>query len=375
MDDLRDTESRTSSHKWLIFLALAAVAVAVGVLDLYSHPLLDVEILYFIPITVTAWQLGRAWAWAIVALDVIPTYLDLMSLVAAGALPYGIAVIDIVVRIVVYAFVAEMVYRLVRARRELNTATERLNQAYQERETDIRAASALQRALFDQPIPSVPGFDVAGRLVYARVLGGDFWEAVRLNDCLHLAVADVAGKSIPAALFTTLLEHLLDEARAFSRDPSMIVSYVNSQLMNRLPESMFVTLFYGSLDIEQRLLTYVVAGHEPPLLYRRDDESVIELGVNIMVMGLRGYDEHPESHTAALEPGDILLVYSDGLIEAKKPSGERLNTDFLKQMIPGMRDLSADEIVEEIIREVEQTTESAHRDDMTLVCVKALPPD
>lgn len=349
--------------KVFVFLALVLAAAAIGVVDLLTPERVDLEILYFIPITIAAWVLGREWAYAIAAVDVFPAYVELSALAAVGEIPIWLVAMDIVVLLLVYGFVAELVYRLVRSRRELS-------QSYQLREFDLRAASALQAAVLENPIPEVPGYRIAARLRLPLSIGGDFWEVICRQNHLHMVMGDVTGKGIQASLFTTLLKHLLDESRDLFTDPRDIAVYVNEQLRKRLPEGMFVSLFYGCLNLGSGELVYVNAGQEPPLLHRRDSDDFEELPSSAIVMGIQDYPEPPKRLTADLHAGDILVSYTDGVTDARLPSGERLGMDFLRRMVRELKDSSADEIVDGILERISAETEDSTPDDRAILCLK-----
>ena len=359
--------------KWLFFLVILATAALIGWVDYYTGPTLTITVLYFIPIAIAAWRLGRSWALGVVAANIIPAYLDQAALAHEGEYSFVIAFINILAPTIAYVFIVELVSRVVRSQTALANTADRLRKVYDEVEDDVTAASLLQAAVLREPVPSIGGLDLAMKLVYARTIGGDFLEAIRVGDDLHLVIADVAGKSVQAALFTTLLKHLLGEARDISTQPDDVIRYVNSQLEKRLPEEVFLSLLYITLSVRNKELRYVNAGHEPALLYRKSSGAIEELGTSVTVMGLIEYPETIQPGKAKLASGDILLLYTDGITDAKKISGERVGADFLKQAILELRKQTADEIVEGIMQRVQAKTVPVLRDDMTLACVKVLP--
>lgn len=371
-DRYTDAKPVRPRFSWPLFLLLVLATGAIGVIDFYTGPTLNIEFFYFVPISLAAWILGRGGAWTLVAIDIIPTYLDHLGRVQSGEHSFPIAIANVVVRVLVYAFVAELVSRLVLVQRQLRQTGNELRQVYDSLQQDVAAASLLQGAVLEHPLPAVPRLDIAARMIYARALGGDFWEAVGLDDGLHFAVADVAGKGIPAALFTTLLKHLLEEARRISHDPGHVLHFVNSQLHRRLPESVFITMFYGYINSAADRLTYASAGHDPAILRRARNHELTELYPTAMVMGLQEYENVPESVCLDLSPCDAILVYTDGLTDARTSTGERLGEEFpFSTMLTAPRG-SAQDILDYVLNKWEESTLRPRPDDVTLICVKTL---
>jgi sigma-B regulation protein RsbU (phosphoserine phosphatase) len=187
-----------------------------------------------------------------------------------------------------------------------------------------------------------------------------------------LAIADVSGKGIPAALIMagfrmSLLAEVRNEfaIRAVMRK-------VNSLLHESTDRDKFVTAFYGVLDFKNRVLIFSNAGHNPPILLRADGryEYLEEGGVAFGVLPDARYEERP----LAVRPGDLLVMYTDGITETESPSGEQFGTRKLEQVMGTLGQRSASEIVQGIMAEVTRWAgERGVSDDLTLIVVKALP--
>jgi serine phosphatase RsbU (regulator of sigma subunit) len=208
-------------------------------------------------------------------------------------------------------------------------------------ERELELAREVQQSLLPRVFPQIPSYTFAARSEPARQVGGDFYDAFRLDEHrFGIAIADVSDKGMPAALFMALTRSLLlAEARRAS-SPRAALNQVNRLLFELGDPNMFVTVFYGVVDTETRTLTYVRAGHEAPLLVRGG--NVQTLPGKGSFLGLLGLEELPLSEEQiALAPGDRLVLFTDGLIDALSPDDEPFGYDRLEQLVASHADLSA----------------------------------
>jgi sigma-B regulation protein RsbU (phosphoserine phosphatase) len=244
---------------------------------------------------------------------------------------------------------------------------------------ELRIAAEIQTSFLPEVIPQLPGFDIAARSVMAREVGGDFFdviplEVVRLSqDRLGLFIADVAGKGIPAALFMALSRIVVRvNATWHQQEPAEAIRDANAIITADSKAGMFVTLFYGILDAFSRSLTYVNAGHNPPLICRGADGSFAELPATGMAIGAV-QDAAYGSGTAVLGPGDVLVLYTDGVTEAENEAQEMFGEERLREVIAGASGRTAVEIVAAILGSVQAFSGAAPQsDDITLMVVRAL---
>ena len=240
-------------------------------------------------------------------------------------------------------------------------------------EKELAIAREIQASFLPKRAPEVPGFDLAGATQPHDEVGGDYFDFIRVSDSrLGIAIADVSGKGIPAALIMagfrmSLLAEIRNEftMRAVMRK-------VNSLLHESTERDKFVTLFYGVLDWKSRSLSFSNAGHNPPLLLRADGrvQYLLEGGVALGVLPDARYEERP----LALQPGDVLLLYTDGVSEAESPTGEQFGTRRLEQCLKRVAGGTANEILKGVVDEVTAYAgERGVTDDLTLVVVKVLP--
>jgi len=240
-------------------------------------------------------------------------------------------------------------------------------------EKELAIAREIQASFLPKRAPDVPGFDLAGATQPHDEVGGDYFDFIRVSDSrLGIAIADVSGKGIPAALIMagfrmSLLAEIRNEftMRAVMRK-------VNSLLHESTERDKFVTLFYGVLDWKNRSLSFSNAGHNPPLLLRADGrvQYLLEGGVALGVLPDARYEERP----VALQPGDVLLLYTDGVSEAESPTGEQFGTRRLEQCLKRVAGGTAHEILKGVVDEVTAYAgEHGVSDDLTLVVVKVKP--
>jgi sigma-B regulation protein RsbU (phosphoserine phosphatase) len=239
-------------------------------------------------------------------------------------------------------------------------------------EKELAIAREIQSSFLPKQAPEVPGFDLAGTARTHAEVGGDYYDFIRVSDTrLGLAIADVSGKGIPAALLmagfrTSLLAEIRNEfaIRAVMRK-------VNSLVYESTDRGKFVTAFYGLLDFRNRVLTFSNAGHNPPILVRRDGtiEQLLEGGVAFGVLPDAHYEERP----LALRPGDVLGLYTDGISEAESPSGEHFGQRRVEQRLAALADKRAAEILDGLVEAAENWAgERGLNDDLTVMVVKVL---
>ena len=235
-------------------------------------------------------------------------------------------------------------------------------------EQELQRAREIQQSLLPKEIPEVFGFEIEGAWEPARVVGGDYFDVIRLSENkVAICIADVVGKSISAAL---LMANVQATVRAFASDaesPSWLCTRVNSVLCNNIASGKFVTLFYGVLDGESGTLHYSNAGHLYPIVVsnsgkvRQLDDSGALLGV------LPDWKYH--DCAVRLESGDRLMLFTDGITEAAKSDGEEFGEDRVAGLGSRMASASTAELKQQLMTEVKAFCNSQLQDDATLVVV------
>jgi sigma-B regulation protein RsbU (phosphoserine phosphatase) len=258
--------------------------------------------------------------------------------------------------------------RLERSNRELQQAVD-LEIAQRELQAqELERAREIQQALLPKQIPQIPGFDIAGAWEPARVVSGDYFDVIKLSESkLGICIADVVGKSVSAAL---LMANVQATVRAFASDagsPAWLCSRVNSVLCNNIASGKFVTLFYGVLDAERRVLHYTNAGHLRPILVN-GPRQVQQLENGGALLGVFPEWKYEDS-VAQLAPGDRLLLFTDGITEAATPEGEEFGEQRLIAAATSLAQRSATELKDHLLSQVKNFCDSQLADDATLIVV------
>jgi len=236
----------------------------------------------------------------------------------------------------------------------------------QEQERDIAEAKAIQEKLLPREIPQMPGYEIASAWQSARVVGGDYFDILPLDEkSLGICIADVAGKGMPAALLMSNLQAAVRGLSSLSVAPNVLCSRLNSIVYRNTDSDRFITFFYAQLDGPTRRLAYVNAGHNAPLVVRSDGshERLREGGTVLGVFASRDY----EVGSAQLFPGDRMVLFTDGVTEACNAAGEEFGEARLLRLLEDHRTLSADELQAKILAVVAEFSGGRWLDDATLL--------
>lgn len=244
-------------------------------------------------------------------------------------------------------------------------------QLQQERlERELQLAMEIQQRFQPTAPPVVPGYELQGISFPCYEIGGDYYDFIQREDGrLVIALGDVSGKGTAAALLMSSL-HASVHAQAGSHDTlAETISAVNRYLSDNIPSNRFVTLFYAELDPASGSLSFLNAGHNPPLIVHAAG-TVEQLASGGLPLGIKRDAEYREGRTQ-LQMGDVLVIYSDGVTEAASPSGEEFGPTRLYEVVARNIDASAAGVrdrIESALTKFSQGTQAA--DDITLVIVK-----
>jgi phosphoserine phosphatase RsbU/P len=232
-------------------------------------------------------------------------------------------------------------------------------------------ARLIQRALLPSTMPQTAGVRMASSWQPADGVGGDCFDVMTSGSAVGIAIADVAGKGMPAAL---LMSNLQAAVRAFAQGsaepapPATICGNVNRLLCRHMVSGRFVTFCFAWIDPARQSLVYANAGHNPPLLLRRGGE-IERLGEGGMVMGVFA-DAAFKQAELPLQPGDRLLFYTDGITEAPNADGEEFGEERLEAAGRTAPDRSAEAMKDHVLAQLAVFTGGAFADDATLIVVE-----
>lgn len=242
-------------------------------------------------------------------------------------------------------------------------------------EKELAIAREIQLSFLPKQAPRVPRFDLAGSARAHDEVGGDYYDFIDVSQHrLGLAIADVSGKGIPAALIMAGLRMALLAAIRSDLAIRAVFRKVNQLLFESTERHRFVTLFYGVLDWNTGHVTFANAGHNPPILRRADGtlQHLVEGGVALGVLPDALYDDRP----VRLRPGDVLVMFTDGVTEIESPEGEQFGSHRVEELLHRLHARTAAEIVEGIESAVLAWAGSrGQNDDLTLMVIRALPAE
>jgi sigma-B regulation protein RsbU (phosphoserine phosphatase) len=271
---------------------------------------------------------------------------------------------------VAYNFFRRASETMERRNQELQNAVEQELSGRELQEEDLERALEIQRALLPREISQVPGFQVVAAWQPARVVGGDYYDVIRLSDTkLAFCIADVVGKGVSAALLMANVQATVRAYASGEATPAWLCTRVNQVLCSNLADDKFVTFFYAVLDSETRMLSYANAGHVPPLLMKSTGQT-LKLSEGGLVLGIFAGSSY-EQREVALAPGDRLILITDGISEAMRADGEEFGETGVLQTLRSIKEDSPEEIKARLLAEVDRFCDSNFHDDATLLLVCA----
>jgi sigma-B regulation protein RsbU (phosphoserine phosphatase) len=236
------------------------------------------------------------------------------------------------------------------------------------RSRDLLIASDIQRGLLPNPEFAGETFDVAATSMPCHTIGGDFFDYMeQASGMFAFSLADVTGKGPPAALLATAVQSLAAAQAAVTDDPADTLARINRGLLRRSVQPRFVTMFYGLLAADGTL-RYSSAGHEPPAHVSRRGVAALEAGG--LVLGLFAHAEY-EAGSVQLEPGDLVVVCSDGVTEARNPADEEFGRDRFVATLRDAHGVEPQQVLRKLLDAVRHFSASAPQaDDITIVVLR-----
>jgi sigma-B regulation protein RsbU (phosphoserine phosphatase) len=238
--------------------------------------------------------------------------------------------------------------------------------ATQDRE--LAAAEEIQQSLLPRRMPIIEGAELSVAWRPAGIVSGDYFDVIRFDvGRTALCVGDVMGKGMPAALVMSNLQALVKAFATAATPPLRLCEQINRAVCGNLPEGRYITFFYGMFETASRRFVYANAGHNPPLLVRRDGRTrrLSEGGIVLGLFPESGY----EQGEVKLRAGDRLLCFTDGVTEAANDAGELFDEERLLRLLVENRRQSASELRETILGAVADFSGGSFQDDVTLMAL------
>jgi serine phosphatase RsbU (regulator of sigma subunit) len=359
-----------------ILLLGLALTVVLAVIDYATGPDISFLVFYFAPVFLVAWYVG---VWAGISLSVVSSAVWLLDDVLGTnvyrhpAIPYW----NVTIKFAVFVMATLILNALKKAlERERAAEAEIVSR-------EVRIAKEVQSRLFPQLLPKMRTLDYSVICKGAREVSGDYYDVLQTSSTeLFFAIGDVSGKGIPAALLMASLQASVRSRLPLQRASlSETILQINCLLCQWTDGSKFTSLFAGIYDDDERTLTYVNAGHNPPIVMQpagtssdpsipgdrstEESKGLLRLSTGGPVLGLFPETEF-EQGTIQLKPGDVLLAFTDGISEAMDGRQELFGEDRLVGVVSKHKMDSPRELRDAILEEIERFTGGEQQDDITL---------
>ncbi|MBT2573142.1 PP2C family protein-serine/threonine phosphatase [Bacillus sp. ISL-51] len=243
-----------------------------------------------------------------------------------------------------------------------------LRDIQQELRSEIEIAANVQQTLLGTKIPDEEELDIGAISVPAKQMSGDYYHFVKDKESINIAIADVIGKGIPAALCMSMIKYAMDSLPEIGIHPSQVLKNLNRVVEQNVDASMFITMFYANYNTKSHQFTYASAGHEPGFYYSEKENKFYDLEAKGLVLGISqdfDYDQY-EQH---MDKGDMIVLFSDGVTECRTENGFLERRD-IQNMLEEHMECSAQDMVKNIYNSLLQLQDFQLHDDFTLIVLK-----
>ncbi|USK34139.1 PP2C family protein-serine/threonine phosphatase [Bacillus sp. F19] len=244
-----------------------------------------------------------------------------------------------------------------------------LRDKQEEIKSEIQVALNVQQMLLETSVPTVPNLDIGAISVPAKHMNGDYYHFVYDEESVSIAIADVIGKGIPAALCMSMIKYAMDSLPESRKSPSRVLENLNRVVEHNVDPSMFITMFYGMYDTDTHEFVYGSAGHEPGFYYSAKEDRFHDMNTKGLVLGIDQSIKYKQ-YSRIVEKGDMIVLLSDGVTESKTNEEEFIEREFITDLIKKYSDLNAQGIVDNIYKDFLQMQDFELRDDFTLIILK-----
>jgi serine phosphatase RsbU (regulator of sigma subunit) len=240
---------------------------------------------------------------------------------------------------------------------------------------ELAMARQIQLSILPHTLPKLQGLDIAARFLPMTSVAGDFYDFIAIDDRhLGILIADVSGHGLPSALIASMLQVALTAQRAHASEPGKVLCGLNQALCGKFTQN-FVTAAFVYMDLDNNCMRYAGAGHPPLLLCPASSGKAAKVVENGLILGL--FPEATfEARELPLEPGDRIVLYTDGIPEAANPAQEEFGVDRFMRFMENNKSLSADQFadafLDEISRWSQHSPDQGQQDDVTLLVIGRL---
>lgn len=254
----------------------------------------------------------------------------------------------------------------------LREAREQLAQQLLVMNNELEMAREIQLSILPHEIPKLKGLEIAARYLPMSSVAGDFYDFIVVDEKhVGILVADVSGHGLSAALIASMLQVALAAQSPHAWDPARVLAGLNQSLCGRFKYH-YVTAIYVFVDLERNFVSYAGAGHPPLLLWRASARAVSEVLQNGLILGLFP-DQTYSAVEIPIEPGDRVLLYTDGILETESPSEQEFGLGHFKGFLESNRNLKADMFADSLLGELsswsQHTNGEGRTDDLTLLAI------
>ena len=240
---------------------------------------------------------------------------------------------------------------------------------------ELEMAREIQLSILPHEIPKIDGLEIAARYLAMSSVAGDFYDFIVVDEKhLGILIADVSGHGLPAALIASMLKGALAAQSPHAFDPARVLGGLNRSLCGRFKHH-FVTAAYVFADMEKNSISYAGAGHPPLLLWRASAGSASEVLQNGLLLGFFTEAAYPAIELP-VEPGDKVVLYTDGILETRSPSKEEFGGDLFKSFLESNHNLNAETFADSLLDELSiwsgHPRGNAQEDDITLLAINFL---
>lgn len=246
---------------------------------------------------------------------------------------------------------------------------ESLLEQQEELRVEMNVATKIQDMILRTTLPKIMAIDVGMVSIPIRKMNGDYVHFLSDDEnYVSVAVTDVVGKGVPAALCMSMVKYGLDTLEYATNDPSYILEVLNRIIEKSIDDSMFVSMFYGTYDVEDNLFTYGSAGHEPAIYYKASEQTFYDLESKGLLLGVMPEVKYPQ-YEIELEDNDFILMITDGVTDFRK-QGDLDPRDVIKDLALSYSHLTAQEMCERMYTYLKAMPDFDLEDDFTVVIFK-----